>query len=217
MKCHQCGLENPESSKFCRKCGVPLGEALLRCALCASDNPGDSTFCMECGEKLTVTRKAVKGTQRKCRNCGQFNELDALFCVACGEEIIRRPKKTNKRESGDPSGKTIALVIIIVILASFFVKKVITVFQREEPSTVPSSYVSDRVSISRVDEAKVIAVARNFKCACGGCGELPLETCECDMPKGSVEEKNFIREKLAKRLTVNQVIELLDKKYGHRI
>lgn len=68
-----------------------------------------------------------------------------------------------------------------------------------------------------MDEAKVIAVAGNFKCACGGCGELPLETCTCDMPRGSVEEKKFIREKLAEGFTVEQVIELLDKEYGHRI
>ncbi len=53
----------------------------------------------------------------------------------------------------------------------------------------------------------LIAVAENFKCACGGCGELPLATSECDMPKGSVEEKNFIREKLAEGSTVEQVIE----------
>jgi hypothetical protein len=71
--------------------------------------------------------------------------------------------------------------------------------------------------MKNVDEAKVIAVAKNFKCACRGCGELPLETCTCDMPKGAVEEKNFIREKLAEGFTVEQVIELLDKKYGHRV
>lgn len=69
----------------------------------------------------------------------------------------------------------------------------------------------------KVDEAQVIAVAENFKCACGGCGELPLATCECDMPKGAMEEKNFIRQKLAEGLTVEQVIELVDKKYGHRV
>lgn len=80
-----------------------------------------------------------------------------------------------------------------------------------------SAPVSYGTSMSEVDELKVAAVARNFKCACGGCGELPLETCTCDMPRGSVEEKKFIREKLAEGLTVEQVIEALDKKYGHRI
>ncbi len=53
--------------------------------------------------------------------------------------------------------------------------------------------------------------------ACGGCGELPLVTCQCDMPKGAVEEKNFIRERLAEGLSVEQIIGLLDKKYGHRV
>jgi cytochrome c-type biogenesis protein CcmH/NrfF len=52
---------------------------------------------------------------------------------------------------------------------------------------------------------------------CGTSLELPLATCNCDMPKGSVEEKSFIRAKLAEGHTEEQVIELLDKKYGHRV
>jgi hypothetical protein len=37
------------------------------------------------------------------------------------------------------------------------------------------------------------------------------------MPKGAVEEKRFIRAKLNEGLTVPQVIELVDKKYGLRV
>jgi cytochrome c-type biogenesis protein CcmH/NrfF len=66
-------------------------------------------------------------------------------------------------------------------------------------------------------EDQVRQVAVNFKCACGGCGELPLADCQCDMPKGAVEEKSFIRTKLIEGYTVPQVIELVDKKYGHRV
>jgi hypothetical protein len=65
-------------------------------------------------------------------------------------------------------------------------------------------------------ENQVIQVAVNFRCACGGCGELPLAECQCDMPKGAVEEKGFIRTQLAQGLTVPQVIELVDQIYGHR-
>ena len=65
-------------------------------------------------------------------------------------------------------------------------------------------------------EDQVLQVALNFKCACGGCGELPLAECQCDMPKGAVEEKCFIRTKLAEGYTVPEVIELVDQKYGHR-
>ena len=65
-------------------------------------------------------------------------------------------------------------------------------------------------------EDQVRQVAVNFKCACGGCGELPLAECQCDMPKGAVEEKSFIRTKLAEGFTVPEVIDLVDQKYGHR-
>ena len=60
-------------------------------------------------------------------------------------------------------------------------------------------------------------VAANFRCACGGCGELFMVDCTCDMPKGAVETKAFIRNKLGQGLSVDQVIQLVDKQYGHRI
>ena len=66
-----------------------------------------------------------------------------------------------------------------------------------------------------IDE-RVMQVARNFRCACGGCGELQLATCQCDMPRGAEEEKAFIRYNLKDGLTVDRVIQLVDKKYGHR-
>jgi len=216
MKCSQCGLENPKQSKFCRKCGSSL-KVLLRCAQCGCENPEDSIFCIECGKKLSESQKSVKGTQRKCKNCGHFNELDALFCVGCGEEMMRVPKENIQRKSTAPSYKTIALVIGMVFLLGFAIKLGLNFSKEKNPSKLPASSPSPAASLIKVDEAKVIAVAKNFKCACGGCGELPLATCECDMPKGAVEEKRFIREKLAEGFTVEQVIELLDKRYGHRV
>jgi len=188
----------------------------MECNHCGMENPKQSKFCNECGERLSGPQKSVKGTQRKCQNCGQFNELDALFCVSCGEEMIRKPKEEIKRSPAGPSYRTIALAIATVILAGFLVKVGTTFFKGRETSKISSSPPATAPMV-KVDEAKVIAVAKNFKCACGGCGELPLETCQCDMPKGAVEEKNFIREKLAEGFTVEQVIELLDKKYGHRV
>ncbi|HYR02998.1 MAG TPA: hypothetical protein VES58_06605, partial [Syntrophobacteria bacterium] len=66
-------------------------------------------------------------------------------------------------------------------------------------------------------ENDVSQVASKFKCACGGCGELPLAECVCSMPRGAVEEKGFIRAQLNAGLSVPQVIELVDKKYGLRM
>jgi hypothetical protein len=87
-----------------------------------------------------------------------------------------------------------------------------------QPATGQSPAVQAATSLEANSvEDQVRQVAVNFKCACGGCGELPLAECQCDMPKGAVEEKSFIRTKLAEGYTVPQVIELVDKEYGHRV
>jgi cytochrome c-type biogenesis protein CcmH/NrfF len=216
MRCHQCGLENPKQSKFCRKCGTSL-RIPFQCPQCGSENLADSIFCTECGERLSGVKRPVKGNQRKCKACGHFNELDALFCVACSEEITRTPRGDQKRESGSPSYKMIGVVIGMIFLIGIFVKIGTTFFKAESPSKLTSAAIQPPTSVTDVNEAQVIAVARNFKCACGGCGELPLATCECDMPKGAIEEKNFIRGKLGEGFTVKQVIKLLDENYGHRV
>ncbi len=216
MKCVNCGLENPRHSKFCRKCGVALG-AHLKCSQCGSENPGDSLFCIVCGARLTGTQKLARGNQRKCKNCGHFNELEALFCVDCGEEMIKVPKENPKRQSVGPSYKTIALMIGMIFLAGLAVKLAITLSKDGGLLRLNSTSAPTSTPTARVDETQVIAVAKNFKCACGGCGELPLATCDCDMPKGAIEEKNFIRGRLAEGFTVEQVIEQLDNRYGHRV
>ena len=216
MKCIKCGLENPRHSKFCRKCGEAL-RGLLRCPQCGIENPGDSLFCIVCGARLSGSQRFVKGNQRKCRNCGHLNELEALFCVTCGEEMIKVPKENFNRQSVGPSYKTIAVVIGMIFLAGLAVKLAITFSKGEGLPKLNSAPVLTSTSMAKVDEAQVIAVAKNFRCACGGCEELPLATCQCEMPKGSVEEKRFIREKLAEGFTVEQVIEQLDKNYGHRV
>jgi hypothetical protein len=131
--------------------------------------------------------------------------------------MIRAPKENRKRSSDGPSYKAIALVIGLILLVGFSAKFGISLFKEEKSSKLSSSPASSSTSLRNVDEGKVIAVAKNFKCACGGCGELPLETCTCDMPMGAVEEKNFIRDKFDEGFTVEQVIELVDKKYGHRV
>ena len=180
----------------------------MNCTHCGLKNPKHSKFCTECGERLSK--------ERKCPDCGQFNELATLFCVSCGEKMLKAPTENLKRQSIGPSHKTIALVIGCFFVAGIFVKLGTTFFTGQTTSGMPASSVSVSNSV-KVDETQVIAVAKNFKCACGGCGELPLATCECNMAKGAVEEKRFIREKLAEGFTVEQVIELLEQKYGHRV
>lgn len=143
-----------------------------------------------------------------CTHCGVNNPKQSKFCTECGEPLSMAQK--SKRRFIEPSNKMIALVIGIIFVAGIFVKLGTTFFTGQTTAASVSNSV-------KVDEAQVIAVAKNFKCACGGCGELPLATCECNMAKGAVEQKRFIREKLAEGITVEQVIELVDQKYGHRV
>jgi hypothetical protein len=37
------------------------------------------------------------------------------------------------------------------------------------------------------------------------------------MPRGAIEEKDFIRNQLQQSLTVEQVVILVEKEYGHKI
>jgi len=55
MKCPKCQTENPETKKFCRKCGTRLS---LQCPQCGSEYlPGDG-FCGECGRNLSIPSEA---------------------------------------------------------------------------------------------------------------------------------------------------------------
>ena len=113
------------------------------------------------------------------------------------------------------SNKKIALIIGLVFLAGLS-WQLVKMYPGGQKSLESASSPLLSASAGRVSAAQVAAVAKNFACACEGCGELPLAECNCDMPRGAVEEKKFIREKLAEGNTVEQVIVLLDKKYGHR-
>ena len=66
-------------------------------------------------------------------------------------------------------------------------------------------------------ESQVRLVAANFRCACGGCGELFLVDCTCDMPRGAKEEKEFIRKNLKQGFNIDEVIVRVEQEYGHRI
>jgi len=49
MKCPKCQAENPDTRKFCRKCGTKLARI---CAHCGSENLSDDDYCGECGHDL---------------------------------------------------------------------------------------------------------------------------------------------------------------------
>jgi len=109
--------------------------------------------------------------------------------------------------------------MILAVLLFFFSAGLVAkmVFSPVSVSSIgPTNYQSSSNSNAAL-ESQVRLVAANFRCACGGCGELFLIDCTCDMPRGAVEEKRFIREKLQQGLAVDQVVNMVEKEYGHRI
>jgi class 3 adenylate cyclase/tetratricopeptide (TPR) repeat protein len=54
MQCPRCQTENPETKKFCRKCGAKL---LIVCPQCNSECLPADEFCGECGYPLSDTSK----------------------------------------------------------------------------------------------------------------------------------------------------------------
>ena len=132
-------------------------------------------------------------------------------------------RKKKRRPVSQPkvsrSGWQPSYWMIVAFIAIFFAGGVML-----KALFLPLSPVSTSVSNSQpVSGAnpnlagQVQLVAANFRCACGGCGELFLIDCTCDMPKGAKEEKDFIRKNLQQGLDVDAVITLVEKEYGHRI
>ncbi len=130
---------------------------------------------------------------------------------------LTEKEMSGRRKPGTGSSESAywkAAVIIGINIAAGLVMN--TMFS-SAPGTGKTSDDDQRVQRTSTSiEKDVLRVASNFRCACGGCGELPLDTCECDMLRGAVEEKAFIRKQLKKGLPVEQVIQLLEREYGHR-
>ena len=108
----------------------------------------------------------------------------------------------------------IVAAILFFFAAGFVVKMV---FVPVAGTSIRSENYQSNSNSGPALESRVKLVAANFRCACGKCGELFLVDCTCDMPRGAKEEKDFIRDKLQRGLTVDQVIHLVDKEYGHKI
>jgi hypothetical protein len=134
---------------------------------------------------------------------------------------INRTAPSNRKP--EPSyWKVVAIIAIVFSLglgikAVFFPPQVPVINQGQISSPSPGSNYRPTSQTGDSISSQVKLVAANFRCACGGCGELFLVDCTCDMPKGAKEEKTFIRKQLQKGLSVDQVIQLVDQKYGHRI
>ena len=144
---------------------------------------------------------------------------------------MAKKRKAQRQRRSQPIQKKetnfwkITAIVAVVLLVGVTAKTLFTSSGQNtattspiQPTVIQPTAIQPATSLaSNGLKDKVFQVAVNFKCACGGCGELPLAECQCDMPRGAVEEKAFIRTKLNEGLSVQQVIELVDKKYGLKV
>ena len=132
-------------------------------------------------------------------------------------------KRKKKRTPAQPRPQSIGRqpshwMIVIAIFFFFSAGLAVKMMYSTVPGTGSGPAIFQSASGNNTNlENQVRLVAANFKCACGQCGELFLIDCTCDMPRGAVEQKNFIRNQLRQGMTVEQVINLTDRQYGHKI
>ena len=93
MKCPKCQTENPETKKFCRKCGSNLARV---CPQCGSECLLEDEFCGECGSNLTTssptqsppvefsTEEKTKVERLQTEAQGERKHVTVLFSDLCG-------------------------------------------------------------------------------------------------------------------------------------
>ncbi|MCP4634549.1 MAG: SPFH domain-containing protein [candidate division Zixibacteria bacterium] len=79
VTCPKCGVDTPEHSRFCYKCGHQM-VVMNRCQKCSTDLPVEAEFCFACGKK----QEKIKTI---CKKCNHENPAGAKFCGNCGEEV----------------------------------------------------------------------------------------------------------------------------------
>jgi len=125
-----------------------------------------------------------------------------------------RGNRPQRRKSGDARYWKVAAILAVLFCIALIIRMAMAPTPpqikgvTEEASTAPYGDLA---------QTKVQLVASEFECACGQCGNTALIECTCDRPHGALEEKNFIRRELKEGHSVEDVIQLMDRKYGHRI
>ena len=79
--CPKCGVQNPQTSKFCGSCGATLKQkdGGVKCPKCSTENAADAKFCSNCGTPLQA--------KTKCPKCEAEVQAGAKFCPNCGAKL----------------------------------------------------------------------------------------------------------------------------------
>ena len=87
MKCPECQFDNPDTQKFCGKCGSKLEKI---CSNCGKSNPALYRFCGECGHNLTLPSEPA---QKELSFDEKLNKIQRYLPKGLTEKIIAQKDK----------------------------------------------------------------------------------------------------------------------------
>ncbi len=190
-KCPDCGSENRLDAKFCTQCGSAFAQQDAKpilCSNCGEENPASAKFCSDCGQALRKRRRTKSSTHKS--------------------KPGRKDKKTAASKQSAQTIKIAAGIIAVVLLYLFMTDDQ---QQNRRQNIQPVSPVMEKKLSDPGLENKVMEIASKFICSCGGCGEDPLDECDCETARS---ERNFIRRLVADGQKAEDIIKAVNMKYG---
>ncbi len=196
MKCKHCGADNSEKNLYCSSCGGRLQTKIV-CRRCARELPQDSKFCTYCGGKAKMHegRAASRPDPKK-----QFSRTK------------KGPLPSKKR--GKARGMTWTQLVAVIAVTVVATGAVATIVMS---SSRPSGNLNTGSGANIVWSAEVNQIASKFNCPCEKCGVVRLDLCSCDIYRGSVEVKNYIQDLINEDLSVEDIAQKVEARYGNRI
>lgn len=158
--------------------------------------------------------------QKICSKCQAKNNTSAKFCVHCGHVFVSVKNRIKKYKTGAASKKSFrrqrqpwwqrnsGTVLLVTVLATLLLSSV--VYMNNRASKITGDYVEQKTNDMEV-ENKVDTVVSKFVCACGSCPQNPLKTCGCVTAR---QERDFIRNSLARGKPIDNIIIDLNEKFG---
>ncbi|GAB4172189.1 MAG: hypothetical protein Kow00108_06790 [Calditrichia bacterium] len=150
---------------------------------------------------------AYIATQFKCA-CGQCDDPNLAVC-SCPTALEEHNFIRSLLKQGKNADKIISLVQekygYYIGTASGNLSDELAVEMNNLKSSVPSGSSNFEYIVSR------------FSCPCGQCGMPELAECECNHPSGAQQVKQEIKNYLNQNMSSDEIIALIEKKYGHRI
>ncbi len=188
----------------------------MKCQKCGAEAPPGAKFCYNCGSE-------IKMTYNFCSNCGSRLDPEDNFCSICGEEIkpaivkilheqkiqkVKRIERKNQNIKNDAVTKAIfygAIIFAVFVVFIYFYATRQSTKKQAKPTQV-------EIKVPPEVESKIYEIASKFACGCGACNELPLEKCDCN---SAIQQRNFIKDMLMRGKSVDDVIVLVNERYGH--